>query len=282
MRNLISANFSRLFRSKIYWIGMLFQFGLAVVAVSVRFHDMQVSPEYAYPTADGLWFAGGMYLAIVLAVVISIWLGTDYSDGTIRNKLLVGHTRGEIYAANWVVCTVASLALHVIYIVVVAGLGCLLLEPFETPVRMLMLLSLASLATVVAFSSLFVFLAMLIHNKANGAVVALLTALVLLIGGAYMYSMLNAPEYIETNFEMNVNGELVQGEPIPNPAYLRGVKRQVFSFMVEFQPAGQMLLYGMMEEELPENLVFLPVYSLLITVLTSFGGYVFFRRKDLK
>ncbi len=281
MRKLISANFSRLFRSTVFWLGMLFMFGFAALAVGIRFHDLLVAPEYAFPTADGLWFVGGLYFAIIVAIFTGIWVGTEYSDGTIRNKLAVGHTRGEIYGANWVVCVSASLMMHVVYIVTIAGLGYLLLEPFKTPVRTLVLCSLASLATAVAMSSLFLLLAMLIHNKSTGVVAAMIVALALIMGSATVYNRLEAPEYIENNYVMNLDGELVQGEPIPNPNYLRGTKRKVYEFIMDFQPCGQMMVYAFSEEP-PKNLILFPVYSLIITVGTSMGGWFFFRRKDLK
>lgn len=281
MSKLISANFSRLFRSVIFWLCMLFEFGFAVFAVGTRFRDLLMAPEYAFHTADGLCFASGIYFGIIVAVFTGIWVGTDYSDGTIRNKLAVGHTRGEIYGANWVVCVSAALMMHVVYIVTIAGLGCLLLEPFETPVRTLVLCSLASIVTVAAMSSLFLLLAMLIHSKSTGVVVAMLTALALTMGGVMVYSKLQAPEYIESNYVMNEEGQLVQGEPIPNPNYLRGTKRKVYEFLMDFQPCSQMMEYAFSEEP-PKNLAVLPVYSLIVTVGTSLGGWYFFRRKDLK
>lgn len=280
MRKLVSANFSRLFHSVIFWLGLSFMFGLAAFAVSMRFRDVLLEPEYVYPTADGLWFVGGMYIVIVLAVFISIWIGTDYSDGTVRNKLMVGHTRGEIYAANWLVCTAAALMMHIIYIVTVAGLGYLLLDPFETPVRTLVLCSLASIATVIAMSSLFLLIAMLVRSKSTGAVAAMITALVLMFGVVTIFNKLNQPEYME-DYRIGTNGEIVLGDPVPNPSYVRGIKRQIFVFITDFSPVGQMIQYGN-GDDLPENLVLFPWYSLMITVTTSVGGWLLFRRKDLK
>ena len=280
MKKLLSANFSRLFHSKIYWLGMIFMFGFAAFAVASRFRDKLVAPDYAYPTADGLWFVGGMYFAIVLAVFISIWVGTDYSDGTIRNKLSVGHTRAEIYSSNWIVCTVASLMMHVIYILTVWGAGYLLLGKFETPTKTLVLCTLASLVTVIAMSSLFLLLAMLIHNKATGAVVSMILALVLLFGAMTVMQMLSAPELVG-GFTVSVNGEMRYIERQPNPDYLSGIKREIFQFILDFQPGGQMIQYGM-SESLPTNFARFPIYSLLFVFITVAGGWGFFRRKDLK
>lgn len=280
MRKLLTADFSRLFRSKIYWLGMLFMFGFAAFAVVARYTDVQRYPGWAYKTADGLWFIGGVYIAVVLAVFISVWVGTDYSDGTIRNKLAVGHTRNEIYLSKWIVCNTASLLMHVIYIVVIATLGSLLLDSFETPIKVLVILSLASLLSVVALTSILLVFANLIHSKAANAIVSILLAFVMLMAVFTLYSSLTAPEYTTLNVEMSVDGELVQGDPIPNPIYPTGVKRVIYQAILNILPAGQMIQFG--DLTYPNDLAFFPLYSLAVTLVFTAIGLVLFKKKDLK
>ncbi|MGY3662454.1 MAG: hypothetical protein ACXAHE_00930 [Roseburia sp. 1XD42-69] len=46
-----------------------------------------------------------------------MFLGTDYSDGTIRNKLTVGHTRTNIYLANLIVTFAAGLLIMCVWFI---------------------------------------------------------------------------------------------------------------------------------------------------------------------
>ena len=46
-------------------------------------------------------------MGLVAAILTSMFIGSEYSDGTIRNKLVVGHSRMRIYLANLIVCSVA-------------------------------------------------------------------------------------------------------------------------------------------------------------------------------
>lgn len=281
MRKLLSANFTRLWKSRLFWLGMLGMSGLGIVAVIMRYRDVLEDPNYAYTTADGFWFLGGLYISVVLSVFISLWVGTEYHDGTMRNKLTVGHTRGEIYASNWLTCTVSSLMMHLSYILMIAVFGTLLLEPFKTPTQVLVISTLMSLLTVVAMSSIFVMIAMLVSSKSTSAVISMMIALVMLLGSMTVYSMLTAPEYHEKNFQMSVNGEIVQGDPIPNPKYLRGTEREIYQFIQDFQPAGQMMQFNA-GDNFPDHIERFPVYSLLLTAITTGIGYVLFRRKDIK
>lgn len=281
MHKLPSANFARLWKSSVFWLGMIVMCGLGVMAVIMRYFDILEDPNYAYTTADGFWFLGGLYISIALSVFISLWLGTEYHDGTMRNKLTVGHTRGEIYAANWLTCTISSLMMHIGYILMVAVFGTLLLKPFTTPVRVLLISTLVSFLTVVAMSSIFVMIAMLVSGKSTSAVLSMMIALVMVFGSITVYSMLSAPEYHDNNFQMSVNSEIVQGEPIPNPKYLRGTEREIYQFIQDFQPAGQMMQFNA-GDNFPDHIERFPVYSLLLTAITTGIGYVLFRRKDIK
>lgn len=281
MRKLLLANFARLQKSRVFWLGMSVMYGLGIMAVIMRYFDILEDPNYAYTTADGFWFLGGLYISVVLSVFISLWLGTEYQDGTMRNKLMVGHTRGEIYAASWLTCTISSLMMHIGYIFMVAVFGTLLLEPFTTPVRVLVISTLVSILTVVAMSSIFVMIAMLVSNKSTSAVLSMMIALAMLFGSIAVDSMLTAPEYHENNFQMSVNGEIVQGDPIPNPKYLRGTEREIYQFIQDFQPVGQMMQF-IVGDNFPEHIGRFPAYSLVLAVLMMGIGCALFRRKDIR
>lgn len=279
MRKLLSANFSRMFRSKIYWLCAIFMTGFAAFSVCSRYFQTIKYENFPYSTADGLWFIGGMYISVIIAVFVSLWIGTDYSDGTFRNKIMVGHTRRKLYFSNLIVCNVCALIIHIAYMLVIAGMAWWLLKPFETPIRVLCVMSLVSVLSLIALTSIFVLIAMLIHTKAIGAVVSLLVAMLLIIASMTIYNMLDAPEYIEP-IEMTINGELVQMEPQPNPRYLDGTKREIYQHTLNLIPTGQMIQYG--ELAYPEDLACFPLYSLAVILLSTGIGTAIFKKKDLR
>ena len=132
MRNLLSANFRRLIRGKIFWIAIIFMVGAEIFACAVQYRDVL---EYdAVLTMDQMTFQTGIYLGIVTAVFVSLFVGTEYSDGTIRNKLLVGHKRTQIYLANFVTCAVAIVIIYALSVVTGVILGLLWFEPPAMPV----------------------------------------------------------------------------------------------------------------------------------------------------
>ncbi|MDE5570029.1 MAG: hypothetical protein K2I82_05185, partial [Ruminococcus sp.] len=115
MSKLIKANFSRLFKSGIFKLYTAFSGGIGIFAVLMRYVDYQQNIEYyntippEYHTVDGIAFVGIWYLLFAIPVFVGIFLGTEYSDGTIRNKMVVGHKRSDIYFANLIVCASGTL-----------------------------------------------------------------------------------------------------------------------------------------------------------------------------
>ena len=280
MTKLLHAEFTRLIKNKIFWLGLLVMVGVPLYGVGVRYHDYAVASEYVWETADGLWFVGGIYIAVILSVFISLFIGTEFNDGTIRNKLTVGHSRNEIYLSNLITCTCVSLFYHIIYIAVLFGAGSLLLKSWETPMKVLAIMTALSLAAVVAVSSVYTMLAMLIHNRSAGAVTAMLVAMAMLIGAMTVYSMLNAPEYIENAFQLSVDGEIVPSDPIPNPKYLTGVEREVYQHLLNTIPTGQLLRFGNLEYT--DDMRYLPLYALAVSAICTAVGFFLFRRKDIR
>ncbi len=280
MIKLLYANFSRIMKNKLFWLCMLVMVGLPLYAVGVRYYDYYISSETVWETADGLWFVGGTYMAVIQSVFISLFIGAEFSEGTIRNKLTVGHTRSAIYFSNLITCSVVSLFYHLIYIVVLFGAGSFLLKSWNTPVKTLMILTALSLMTVIALSAIFTMLAMLIHSRSIGAVTAMLVAMAMLIASMTIVSMLSAREYIDNAFVMNEVGEFVKSDPIPNPRYLTGVKREVYQHILNFIPVGQMLQFGNLQD-IPQ-MYFLPWYSIIVVIICTGTGLVIFQRKNIR
>ncbi len=282
MKKLLSSGFSRLLHSKIFWLGMLVEAGLAVWACIARYYDSVLLPGMGYDNPDYLLFIAAMYSPVLVAVFVSLFIGTEYSDGTMRNKVAVGHTRLDIYLSNLIVCVAAVLMMHLAYIGVVLALGLPLLGGFvELSAKTLVVFFFCSLATEVALAALMLVGAMLIPNKAVSAIVTMLLGLGLLMAAMTIQSRLNAPEMISNWIGLSEAGELMMGEPYPNPKYLTGAKRQLFQFLYELLPGGQLITIGQ-SVTLPESVWHLPVYSLLLTVLTTLGGALAFRQRDLK
>jgi len=280
MLKLVHADFSRLTKYKLFWLGLVVMAGIPLFAVGSRYYDRFLTADTVWESADGIWFVGGLFLAVILAVLVSLFIGTEYSDGTIRNMLIIGHTRSEIYLSKQITCIAVSLLYHLVFIAVLFGSGSLLLKSWDTPLRTLASLTLLSLTSVIALSAFFNMLAMLIPSRSAGAVLALLTAIAMLAAAMTAFSMLSAPEFIDNAYRMNDVGEIVKSDPIPNPMFLSGLRREVYRQILYVLPTGQMLLFGTLS--FTAAISILPLYAVAVSAVCIVVGLMVFRRKDIR
>ena len=121
MRNLISAGFYKMRKSRIFLICMILVNVLSAF-LTVQVYQNSLSYDVSYTFEDGI-FMTETIMILITAVFVSLFFGTEYSDGTIRNKLIGGHTRGKIYLSQVVVNAVSCLLIYFSSLLVSGILG---------------------------------------------------------------------------------------------------------------------------------------------------------------
>lgn len=115
MFKLLSANLSRLKKEKVFWAVILFMFGLGLFFVLSSYNE-----TFRYNSSislDKKLFEYSLVIGCCTAVFCSIFTGTEYSNGTIRNKLIVGHTRSAVYLANWIISAAAAIVMMLAFLI---------------------------------------------------------------------------------------------------------------------------------------------------------------------
>ncbi len=304
MNKLLSAEFARLSKSFVFKMGLCFSAGLGAFIILMRWMDVKKhSQAYAelgaeYYGADGLIFVGGIYIVFAVAVFVGIFIGTEYGDGTIWNKLAVGHMRKNIYLSKLAVCGFASLLMHVMYIVVSLAAGSLMLGGTTMEIKEILAFTAAGVTAMWAMTAILLLISMSVQSKAAGSVACLLVTMVMLFASLTIWQKLSAPEYYDTyDYEDENAGEAITGEDdtpiyvdgdtgkamtkerVKNPRYLTGTKRKVYEFLNNFLPVSQ--LYQIVMND-ASHLGLMAVYDCLIILLTAGLGVIIFKKKDLK
>lgn len=276
MRKLLSAGFSRLWKDKVFWscIGVMLVYAVLYMCNGCR--QAAALPEYSY-RLDRYYFHFAVFIGFFCALFSSLFLGTEYSDGAIRNKIIAGRTRTSIYLSNLLLTFSAACFFLLAWLVMGALVAVPVLGFLEMGTAQLLLYLTIAVLFLAAFSALFTLIGMLCSNKAIGVVLAVLLFLGLLLFTSRLYNGLTQPEMIE-NIEMTVNG-LHTGAPEPNPAYITGTKRRVYEFLMDFLPTGQGLKLWMREISSPVRML---VSSTVITGAATVCGILLFQRKNLK
>lgn len=279
MNKLLSAGFARLKKDKFFWVCV----GLMAAAAWYTVFTVCLNrKEYdGYNVGlDAILFGHVFCMGILTAAFSGLFIGTEYSGGTIRNKLVIGHTRRDIYLSSLIISITAGLIICLSYILAAMVPGLILLGFSEGVMGEMLQVFFLILLMTAAFSAVFTMLSMLNQNKALNCVIVLIGVFVMLMFSAYIFQSLDSPEMWEEYVYMDKEtGEIVTEPAEPNPFYVSGTKREVYEFLMQFLPTGQS--YLIMTGDL-SHAKEMAAYSVLIIIGSSAAGMYCFRRKDIK
>lgn len=278
MTNLLRADFRRLFKNRMFYICLALLFIAGTALALIHYFTMH---EYPQAMSFSMYFTEYAIIAVIaLAAFSALFIGADYSDGTIRNKLVAGSRRACVYLSNLAVQLVTGLVLCIAYLVPYVIIGKSLLGDFpDNGVRLI----LVSLAMTASFASIFTLVAMLSSSKARSAVICLVCAIALMAAGLVVSNGLSELEFYST-YVLDAAGTVLEQHDTPNPNYISGTKRTVLMAVNDLNPGAQAMRIFTKDGfgTLPKVGKTDALYDLAIIVLTTGAGILFFKKKDLK
>ncbi len=153
MRKLLKASFIRLFTSSEFQLTPIILIAINVTMMSIQ---VKILREIGFTnTPESLLTMHLTYISFAAALLVSLYVGTEYSNATIFNKIICGHSRIKIYF-SYLITTVAGTALaHLISVVVTAVIGCILLGPPTVSLGEIAVSFLFSLAPIASLTAVF-------------------------------------------------------------------------------------------------------------------------------
>ena len=277
MRKLITANFHRFSKDRFSWcvVGIILILSIVNVFNSARSYEAMAASGYVM-SLDDYYFNQAPLIGAFLALLISMFLGTEFSEGTIRNKLCIGHKRNKIFLSNFISCALATIALTAVWLLTSALLFGLI-GSLEMEASKFVGCIFVSVGFAVSFAALYTVIGSLSSNKAMTIIYTFAAFIILAMAASALYDRLCEPEM---NQGMTLVGtQLVEMEPTPNPLYLSGMIRTICEVALELLPNGQALLLSDVAVEYPVRAIAL---SAVFTIVTLLVGSMLFRRKDIK
>lgn len=267
MIKILRANLSRLWKTKALWI-------CAAGAFVVNFINIVTQN-----------ISGGVYGGFVISIFISgiftaLFLGTDYSDGTIRNKFTVGASRAQVYFANLSASAVAAFVIAGAAQLVTALYALFAKKSPNTYGNVNFEMSIVvCVAAMLAACSFFTLMSMLIANKASVIVWAVLITTGLLFLSQYLTSRLGEEKTVYGSYYDESLGDYTEMHEYPNERYVSGTKRVLMNAADNILPFGGILKANSANTA---DIAFIPLYSLGTAAAVSVIGVFVFRKKDIK
>lgn len=274
MSNLLKANFYRLWRSKAFWGCVAATFAVTLGSICLSF--------YASSKATLNWDQSILhyfYIPLFTAAAFAAsFLGTEYAENTVRNKLIVGKTRARIYFANLITITAGGLIITAagqiapIAVAVYAGKECIAVSAGSFAVGVIV-----CVCAVIGACAFFTLVGMSVMKRSTAVVLTL----VLMIGAYTAAPKIKEKLDVPQSYTVTVwstDGEYAGEYEEANPEAVTGFARGVLETVYNILPFGA--VEQAHSETAPRG--FLPLYALGgLAVMTGIGALVF-RKKDLK
>lgn len=117
MIKLLSVDFRRCYKTKRFVIGTLIPVCIILLIIYIALtHDNDGH-------VDNLPFTVISFFPSIIAIIGGLYISQDYTNNTIRNKIIFGHSRTKIYMSNWITSMLGTVILYGVYIFACYGIG---------------------------------------------------------------------------------------------------------------------------------------------------------------
>lgn len=275
MRKLLAASFSRLWKEKIFWFVFLIMSIGSVCCNRIGYNEA----TKAQICVENMIFCMLPMSSFVFALFISMRLGTEFEEHTIRNKLIVGYSRTQVYSAEYITCMVASVILMGIVLLVSTAFGLFLSLEFQSSWHELVPLIFCCVLIASVFSAMFTAISMNVGSKAASLIASIVFLFAILILASFFVNALEEGPVVYSDVVITAENGVQFGDLIENPAYIDGMQRTVYELIADILPTGQVIQMNNLEFERAARW---PVFSLIMLIIATVAGYIPFRKRDIR
>jgi hypothetical protein len=212
--------------------------------------------------ADAAFLLSGAdyFFMVALAIVISLFVGTEFSDNTIRNKLIAGHTRVSVFLSNLIASIVVAVTMYLVS-AAASYIGIPLLDKLELPIDKLILQMACAVVSISVIATFICTVTMVIGNRVISAIVSMLSVIGMQLIPPVMWS--NIEYYTEYGL-------------------LNEFRAKFDVFMYDWLPTCQIYRLTSEVTDIPKNIYLFPMYSAILILVIGTIGIIIFRKKNLK
>ena len=189
MINLLSAGYSRLFRNKVFLAGAAVTAMMPVFITLVSLAKDDISGPL-----DGVYDSGLQIIWLIISLAVSMFIGTDYDNKTINNKIMSGHPRAVIYLADFIVTYSGVALMQVCGIVAGSAAAIPLFGMFSVSFRDFFLAELFIFCILAVYTAIVLFITTLFNSKAYSQAVSMVTMMAVFALGNVVYDMIKRRE----------------------------------------------------------------------------------------
>lgn len=252
MYKLLNAGLARLRKNNVFWSLIIITLIIASVILLKQYKDFSNGNAFLNVGTENILVYFTQIIGFFIALFTSLFVGIEYSNGTIRNKIVVGHSRKNIYLSNFIISSIVGLVIEFVYIAIIAIVAIPIFGKIQIPLSQFMFIILDIVMIIIAYSSLFNFISMIVTE------VTISTALSIILTLVMLFIFLNIS--LKENTIFNII-------PIRQSILIN-------QYLATLKMPQEFRVYANVES--------LSLYSILFIIFTNTIGIWCFSKKDLK
>lgn len=255
MKPILKADLLRLRKNPLLILGILVSVIYSVAGILIIYEWNKSNADISAIKMSDYAFWPITVIPMIMAVFCCMFTGEDYDNGAIRNKLICGSRRKDVYMSSFITCSIAGI---IFCTVLLAGSGitsAMCYGSLGISIGRYLYICFACVMLTIAYAAMFNFVAMFALDKRFSAGAGLL----LVISGNIVASNISSVLYLEHTSA--------------------GFERTFYGWLLNVFPSGQAQAIG---EYTPNHLIFMPVFSIIIIILFNTLGRIVIKQKDIK
>lgn len=277
MNKLLRADFSRLFKDTVFKLSIAVSFlaGLGSALMRVK-NNIDYDGAFTMHLNES-FLPLAILLVLVCSAFTSLFLGTEYSEATVRNKVIAGHGRCAICLSGLICALAATLVITAAFLLPYYAVGLPTVGFSEDGSKDIVSFTAVFTGMLLAFTSLFAMLVHIVRNKAYSAVCCILLAIFMTVAGIWISGRLAEPEYYSA-YASTADGGVVETKAEKNPNYVDGTGREALRILLDVSSGGQLAQLDGFDSGKTVTLI---ACDLAVIVLCGFGAALILKKRDL-
>lgn len=308
MSNLLRAGIRRYTHNIVFWLSIVFTIVVSVICAK-NTREFYFDDYYC------------VLIFFAFAVLISWIVGRENDEGIFRNKVVSGHTKGQIYISELILGVGACLILFLLFAAVFIAFNWYVFT--KASLSVLIRIFLDSMLVNICFAIILVTLSCIITKRYIVAIVNIILVLALIFASYTVQSVVEQEEY-RTEYEYEetlVTDEdgthlgmiTIEGSEhqVKNPNYIDGFARDICEVLYDMLPYGHITEYTYITndwfgydyysnfpemdvtwensekdltvtKEVSNDITENIIWSIIVSGIVCAVGYVIIRKKDIK
>ncbi|MDE6550473.1 MAG: ABC transporter permease [Clostridia bacterium] len=219
---------------------------------------------------------------ILIAISICINIGNEFRSGAIRNKLIIGHTRRNVYFSHLLTSMCAAMCFNIGYLITFLIVTLPICGTSGIDTTQILLTLICGSLMMLSYASIATFIAMSVKSKSASAIIcSMLLFLAIFIIPIIVHKAYEGEYIIENIFDSA--GNFLYSNKMPNPHLLSKSTREFLRLIADILPSGQSYRLGMGSSvsDAPRYWQ-MAVSSLGVIGVSAVSGIAIFSKRNLK